>query len=160
MAAQQLRELGSHRLRIRLDGQLLDIGKRGEQPLEGARLGERRRASAEEHRPDVVRQPSTLPFELREQRIDVRAVLIRPTDGCDEVAVTAAMDAEGKVDVQVAGSAGNEVPAPAHRFLSPSRLRTARNASCGTSTPPTCFIRFFPFFCFSRSFRLREMSPP
>ncbi len=45
-------------------------------------------------------------------------------------------------------------------FLSPSRLRTARKASCGTSTPPTCFIRFFPFFCFSRSLRLREMSPP
>ena len=41
-----------------------------------------------------------------------------------------------------------------------SRFRTARNASCGTSTPPTCFIRFLPFFCFSSSFRLREMSPP
>ncbi len=38
--------------------------------------------------------------------------------------------------------------------------RTARNASCGTSTAPTCFIRFFPSFCFSRSFRFRLMSPP
>src|SRR5690242_14382307 len=39
-------------------------------------------------------------------------------------------------------------------------LRTARKASCGTSTAPTCFIRFFPAFCFSSSFRLRLMSPP
>ncbi len=33
-------------------------------------------------------------------------------------------------------------------------------ASWGTSTRPTIFIRFFPSFCFSRSLRLREMSPP
>src|SRR5439155_17519724 len=39
-------------------------------------------------------------------------------------------------------------------------LSTARNASCGTSTAPTCFIRFFPFFWFSSSLRLRELSPP
>jgi hypothetical protein len=38
--------------------------------------------------------------------------------------------------------------------------RTARKASCGTSTLPTCFIRFLPCFCFSQSFRLRVMSPP
>ena len=37
---------------------------------------------------------------------------------------------------------------------------TARNASCGISTDPTCFIRFLPAFCFSSSFFLREMSPP
>jgi hypothetical protein len=37
---------------------------------------------------------------------------------------------------------------------------TARNASCGTSTDPSDFIRFLPFFCLSSSFRFREMSPP
>ena len=42
---------------------------------------------------------------------------------------------------------------------SPS-LRAARKASWGISTDPTIFIRFFPAFCFSSSFRLREMSPP
>ena len=47
-------------------------------------------------------------------------------------------------------------PAPAHE----STLRTARKASCGISTRPTYFIRFLPSFCFSRSFRLRVMSPP
>ena len=41
-----------------------------------------------------------------------------------------------------------------------STWSTARNASCGISTVPTCFIRFFPSFCFSRSLRLRVTSPP
>ncbi len=41
-----------------------------------------------------------------------------------------------------------------------STLRTARKASCGTSTEPICFMRFLPSFCFSSSLRLREMSPP
>ena len=36
----------------------------------------------------------------------------------------------------------------------------ATNASWGTSTRPTIFIRFLPSFCFSSSFRLRVMSPP
>ena len=38
--------------------------------------------------------------------------------------------------------------------------RTERKASCGISTFPTCFMRFLPSFCFSRSFLLRVMSPP
>ena len=36
----------------------------------------------------------------------------------------------------------------------------AMNASWGTSTRPTIFIRFLPSFCFSSSLRLRVMSPP
>ncbi len=36
----------------------------------------------------------------------------------------------------------------------------AMNASCGTSTRPTIFMRFLPSFCFSRSLRFRVMSPP
>ena len=34
------------------------------------------------------------------------------------------------------------------------------NVSEGIETRPNCFIFFFPSFCFSRSLRLREMSPP
>ena len=41
-----------------------------------------------------------------------------------------------------------------------STCRIARKASCGTSTEPICFMRFFPAFCLSRSLRLREISPP
>ena len=36
----------------------------------------------------------------------------------------------------------------------------AMKASWGTSTLPTIFIRFLPSFCFSRSLRLRVISPP
>ena len=43
---------------------------------------------------------------------------------------------------------------------SPVTLRSARNASCGSSTRPTCFIRFLPSFCFAQSLRFRVMSPP
>ena len=43
---------------------------------------------------------------------------------------------------------------------SPSSCNTAMNASCGISTDPTCFIRFFPSFWRSSSLRLRVMSPP
>ncbi len=35
-----------------------------------------------------------------------------------------------------------------------------REVGCGMSTLPTRFIRFFPSFCFSSSFRLRLTSPP
>ncbi len=48
------------------------------------------------------------------------------------------------------------LPEPAFSSLD----STAMKASCGTSTEPTIFIRFLPSFCFSSSFRLREMSPP
>ena len=41
-----------------------------------------------------------------------------------------------------------------------SSFKMARNASCGTSTLPTDFMRFLPSFCFSSSLRLRLMSPP
>ncbi len=45
-------------------------------------------------------------------------------------------------------------------FTSVSPESAAMNASWGTSTRPTIFMRFLPSFCFSRSLRLRVMSPP
>lgn len=36
----------------------------------------------------------------------------------------------------------------------------ARKADCGISTLPTWRMRFLPFFCLSRSLRLRLTSPP
>jgi site-specific DNA recombinase len=41
-----------------------------------------------------------------------------------------------------------------------SIFRAARNADCGISTFPNWRMRFLPSFCFSNSFRLREISPP
>ena len=47
------------------------------------------------------------------------------------------------------------------RLHSPlSERSTATKASWGMFTLPMVFMRFFPSFCFSRSLRLREMSPP
>ena len=45
-------------------------------------------------------------------------------------------------------------------FYSSSSFSTDINAFCGTSTLPIWRIRFFPSFCFSSSFFLREISPP
>ncbi len=56
-------------------------------------------------------------------------------------------------------SPGSVVPDVARHGYS-STLRMAMNASWGTSTLPMAFIRFLPAFCFSRSLRLRVMSPP
>ena len=41
-----------------------------------------------------------------------------------------------------------------------SDFRTATKACWGIITEPTIFMRFLPFFCFSRSLRLRVTSPP
>lgn len=49
---------------------------------------------------------------------------------------------------------------PLSLALAPSEESAAMNASWGTSTRPTIFIRFLPSFCFSSSLRLRVMSPP
>ena len=185
--AQQRGELGRDRLRIGLDSRLHRAGKSGQESRERRRLREGRRAAAEEDRLDLAREQAALELELRQQRVDVAAVLAVVSGDGDEVAVAAAVGAERQVDVEVArarskprdggvdapfwngtrqfasrvcrGSAGF-VPVRDAHFDRSSRLSTARNASCGTSTPPTCFIRFLPFFCFSSSFRLRLMSPP
>ena len=149
MLAQQGREAGRHGLRIRLDGDLSRGRQAGEQARERSGLGEGRRAAAEEDGVHIVREPPALELQLGEQGIDVGIVVAVTPDHGDEVAVAAPVRAERQVHVEVAGA----------HFRS-SRLSTARNASCGTSTPPTCFIRFLPFFCFSSSFRFRLMSPP
>ena len=46
------------------------------------------------------------------------------------------------------------------RWNHSSSLRIAMKACCGISTLPSCFMRFLPSFCFSRSFLFLEMSPP
>jgi predicted metal-binding membrane protein len=65
------------------------------------------------------------------------------------------------VGVALTSFAGADVAeANEQRPHSSPSSNTAKNASWGTSTRPTCFIRFLPSFCLPRSFFLREMSPP
>ena len=83
-----------------------------------------------------------------------------PAQGFD-IALAVALQAGigRKVTVQAFMAAERDVDVQAQRHSS-STLRTAMKASCGISTVPNCFMRFLPSFCFSRSLRLREISPP
>ena len=49
----------------------------------------------------LLREHPPLQLELREQRVDVRRVLLVPPDDRDEVAVPAAVRAERQVHVEV-----------------------------------------------------------
>src|SRR6185436_20254605 len=168
VVTQQQGKGGRDRLRIGLDGDLRRRRERVERADERFGLREGGRATSHEHRLERAGENPALAVELREKRVDVAPMLLAAAHGGDEVAVAAAMRAEWQVDVQMADAARDpgrrktrgSLSRGGHFFFSPSRFRTARNASCGTSTPPTCFIRFLPFFCFSSSFRLRQMSPP
>ena len=64
------------------------------------------------------------------------------------------------VDAQLAASAPAARAAGCRTARTSPSSSTARNASWGTSTRPTCFMRFLPSFWLSSSLRLREMSPP
>src|SRR6185437_2945222 len=83
----------------------------------------------------------------------LRAVLVRNPD--DEVDPALPVEVRAHVGELVGGQLlGRRVQRAAHQLfpLPWPMLSTARNASCGTSTAPTCFIRFLPFFWFSSSF--------
>ena len=57
-------------------------------------------------------------------------------------------------------SAAHAIQPTSRPCVSTSPDSAAMNASWGTSTRPTIFMRFLPSFCFSSSLRLRLMSPP
>ena len=98
---EELCELGRDRLRVRLHGQLLGRRKRREQPLQLRALGEGRSAAAEEDGLYGLGENVPLERELGEQRVDVRGMLPAAPDDGHEVAVPAAMRAEGQVHVEV-----------------------------------------------------------
>ena len=63
----------------------------------------------------------------------------------------------------VAGGAFQHVAGVKEGFAASAQsplLSTLMKASCGMLTLPNIFIFFFPSFCFSSSFRFREISPP
>ena len=100
--AEQRRELRRDRLRVRLDGRLGRGRESGEEARERRRLGERRRAAAEKDRLHPVGEQAALELELRQECVDVVAVLAVVAGDGDEVAVAATVRAEGQVDVEVA----------------------------------------------------------
>jgi hypothetical protein len=102
---EQLRELRRDGLRVRLHGQLLGGRKRREQSRQLSTFGESRSAAAEEDGLDALRENGALERELREKRVHVRRVLPATPDDGHEVAVPAAVRAEGQVHVQVPDAA-------------------------------------------------------
>ncbi len=90
-------------------------------------------------------------FDLGQQGIDEPPAPRAIARAHGEIAVGADPGAERNVQVQ-----------PGERLAQESVtvLSTATKADCGISTAPTVFMRFLPSFCFSRSLRLRVMSPP
>src|SRR5439155_17332547 len=117
---------------VRLDGHLLRVGKAAEKSCERVAASERRRSPAEEDALEPRGERVPLEVELRQDGVDVDVVLRLAADDGNEVAVAAAVRAEGNVNVQVPSARQSHA---SHRFDESLRLRTARNASCGTSTP-------------------------
>src|SRR6185503_9080448 len=122
-------------------------------------LDERRRAAAEVKRLERghFRQRRLLRARLTQHRGQITLAPPRLIRSRHEVAEAAPPRAERNVHIQPA-----HIPPHATRrnrkslhHPSESIRSTARNASCGISTVPICFIRRFPSFCFSSSFRLR-----
>jgi hypothetical protein len=105
--AQGERELGGHRLGIRLDRHLRRRRQCVEQPHEIGQSGERRRAAAQEDRLEPAGKRAALELQLPQQRVDVCGVLPRAADDGDEVAVAAPVRAERQVHVQVACAAAH-----------------------------------------------------
>lgn len=102
--------------------------------------------------------PTIGPTHVQMFHVEHRAVLMidTPTNFGDNL-----MGVVGAMVRPVASPNAHELPLQGLTVgQSLSIDKTAKNASWGNSTVPTAFMRFLPSFCFSRSLRLREMSPP
>ena len=161
-------------LRVRRHGE--GVPRRRDQAEHVAGGQQTGRSAAEVDRRDGAPRKSRVvrrATDLVRHRVHIRRPPRRVPHHEVERAVVAACGTEGKVDVEregrpgrcgiarrrprsFAGRTSGRVAAAAHRSI----FSTERKASCGTVTEPTCFIRFLPSFCFSRSLRFREMSPP
>ena len=131
---------------------------------------ERRGAAPEIHR---VRPERRRPeFQLPQQSLPVTLEAPRtgPAErGHREIAVRTDARTEGNVDIEPRRhdfrGFGGVFGRPGRRFRTFGHaaeldFRTATKAAWGICTFPTCFMRFFPSFWRSRSFRFRVTSPP
>ena len=113
----------------------------------------RRRTAAQKYRTYPVSIKIIFPrSDLFGQSVYIKRPLLRICRGGQEITVCTFSHAERNMHIQFQ-----------FFFLthqSSSSFSTLINAFCGISTLPTWRMRFFPSFCFSRSFFLREISPP
>src|SRR5262249_50841999 len=84
-------------------------------------------------------------------RLDVAVIRGRVPGENGEGAIRAALRAERDMHIEA-----ERVRWTAHVSI----FSAAKNASCGISTLPSCFMRFLPSFCRLSSLRLRVISPP
>jgi hypothetical protein len=95
----------------------------------------------------------------------------RELDGSDRAAAAEQLESQNHRREPALREAGATIPANRPLLESIGRrdspnpdqasiFSAARNADCGISTLPNWRIRFLPSFCFSSSFRFREISPP
>ena len=155
--SQRLQRIGVHCARIgfQTDFSIIRQRKRCPQRLQYSRQisgrQQRRRTAAKKHRVrrhgEIAARCGDFPAESG----DIGMLDRRVTDLRHKRAITAFGPAERNMNVDSQGTL---------RHPAQSRFKTAMNASCGSSTLPTCFMRFFPSFCFSSSLRFRVMSPP
>ena len=167
-----------HRVRIGFGGDF-SVGRKTprrahlvEKPHQGGRVEHCGRAATKEHRARRARvrtHHAASKRHLRERGADVSlgCGTVNLTRGVRvEVAVPATDCTERHMNVDAKVAFGRLLRhVRAHFFLSDFSagsdvFSAAMKASCGTSTEPMFFMRFLPSFCFSRSLRLREMSPP
>ena len=157
--------------RIGLDGEFLHPSEidtarqRLQQRSQLVRRKRRWRAAADEDRLRMLPASAQAQAHLGAERVQILRLLstVTPREG-EKIAVGAFLITKGNMNVKsdhinlLRKKPLCETAVRCH--YSSSRLSTAMKASCGISTLPTCFMRFFPSFCFSRSLRLRLMSPP
>ena len=122
---QDVRERVVDGLGVGLHGELGCRRQSLEQAIEQRRAQQRGRAAADEDRRKRYRQQRALAIKLGEQRVNVGTVPVLVPRHRDEVAVAAAVRAEGDVDVQV-GDGGDQSP--------PTWGISARDAGCRSPT--------------------------
>ena len=122
--------------------------------------------------------PTTRPYLHKQRRtatenaLDIQPIPIcncclpNPARNINHVVVPHSRELAFKRGIHIADPSGERLSPRHENFFAhffpvgASEVRAAMNASWGTSTRPIAFMRFLPSFCFSRSLRLREMSPP
>ncbi len=112
-------------------------------------------------------RPKRYKSNLQNSQVNFRKIQVAPTTVCKASGGSDCLEGRAHWPYGHARNPKGKMPARSlhsvrvdeQRSYS-STFKIAMKASCGTSTLPMAFMRFLPAFCFSRSFRLRDISPP